>query len=110
MGLGDRLAVAFGRSPEAEIAGSGILANVSRHVRPPVVSGDQLKCLPPSGMPGNMAIVVEGHNFPSDVRSGGNIDLTAEVEHSVHFRPFGRADGTSGSVFQCFNCLSYCVL
>jgi hypothetical protein len=52
---GWRLTLDF--SLEAEIIGGGILANVSRHVRPPVVSGNQFERLPPSGMSGDMAVI-----------------------------------------------------
>jgi hypothetical protein len=85
-------------SPETEITGSGILADVPRHVQPPVVSGDQFKCFPPPGVSSNMTIVVECHDLLPDVSSGWNIDLTAEVEYTIHFQPFRRADGTSGDV------------
>jgi hypothetical protein len=54
-----------------------------------------------------MAIVVKRHNLPPDVSGRGNVDLTAEVKYSVHFRPFRGADGASGSGFQSLNHLSY---
>jgi hypothetical protein len=81
--MAGRLPLDFGL--ETKIASSSVLSNVPRHVRPPVVSGDEFECLPPSGMSSNVAIVVKGHDLPSDVSSRGNIDLAMEIEYSVHF-------------------------
>src|ERR1700676_2815273 len=86
---------------EAQIAGSGILTNVPRHVRPPVIPSDQLECLPSTGMTSDVTVMMESHYLPSDVSRGGNIDLTAEIQHSVRFRPFRRADGAGGGGLQC---------
>jgi len=77
---GWKLSLNFGA--DAEVAGGGVLTNILRHLRPPVIPAYQFQSFPPSGMPSNLTIMVQGYNFPPDVSSGGNIDLSAEVQYT----------------------------
>jgi hypothetical protein len=95
---------------EAEIAGSSVLTDVPRHVWPPVIPCDQFECFPSTRMPGDVTVMMESPYLPSDVSSRGNIDFTTEVQHSVCFRPLGRADRAGRSGLQCFDCLFHSIL
>jgi hypothetical protein len=46
--------------PETEIASAAILTYVSRHLWPPVGSGDEFECLPSSQVSGDVGVVVLG--------------------------------------------------
>src|SRR5580704_10595145 len=42
--------------PKAEIASATVLTYVPRHLRPPVGSGDELECLPPTRVSGDEGV------------------------------------------------------
>jgi len=50
-------------SPEAEITGTYILADIPRHLRLPVVLGHQFQCLPASGVSCDVGVVAKGYNL-----------------------------------------------
>jgi len=45
--------------PNAEVTGANVLSNVPRHLRLPVVSGDQLQCFPASGVFSDLCIMAQ---------------------------------------------------
>ena len=48
---------------ETEIAGTYILADVLRHLGPPVVPGHQFQCLLASRVPRNLGVMAKGYNL-----------------------------------------------
>ena len=72
-------------SSKAEIARGRVLADIPRHLWPPVISAYQFQRFPPSGVSGYQAVVMEGYDLPADVRSRRYIDLSVEVEDAFNF-------------------------
>jgi hypothetical protein len=60
-------------------------------------------------MPSDVTVMMESHYLLSDVGSRRNIDFTAEVQHSVRFRPLRRANEAGGSGLQCLDCLFHSI-
>jgi len=79
-------------SPEAEVAGGDISANVPGDVRPPVVPGDEFQGFKSASMPGYLHIMTEGDNASPEVRVQGDINATMEVEKTILFRSFSRLE------------------
>jgi len=55
--------VSPGFRPEAEITGTYILADIPRHLRPPVVPRHQFQCLPASGVTCDVDVVAKGYDL-----------------------------------------------
>jgi len=82
---GERLKLANRRTsprfcPEAKIASTHILADVPRHLGPPVVPGHQFQCLPASGVPCDLGVVAKGYDLSAQVQTPQYIYLPLETE------------------------------
>ena len=62
------------------VAGTGVLAYHTRHVRPPVALQDQLQSLPPPRMSCDQGVMVLCNNPSPKVCFVWNIDATIEQE------------------------------
>ena len=64
---------------DAEVTGGGVLTDVPRHPQPPVILTYQLQSLPSPRVSSNLTVMVQSHDFLSDVGSGRDVDFSAEV-------------------------------
>jgi hypothetical protein len=53
---------------EAHITSGDILANIPRHLRPPIVVRNQFQCFPPSAMSCNLGIMAKENNPLSEIK------------------------------------------
>jgi hypothetical protein len=63
---------------ETEIASATILTYVSRHLLPPVGSGDEFECLPSSWVSGDAGVVVLGNDSATEFGVLGYVDSVSE--------------------------------
>lgn len=82
-GLGNRERVEFSNWLMAEVACLAVLANVTRHLGPPIVVRDQLERLPVSGVASNLGVMVLQDDAIVQIRVVGDIDLVPEIEDLI---------------------------
>ena len=66
--------------PQTQVASTDILPYVPRHLRPPIVAGYHLQCLPPSRVSSEGGVMVKRDYATSELGVSRNIDLSSEQE------------------------------
>ena len=64
---------------QASIASGDVFADVTRHLRPPVISRHQLERFPPTTMSCDLGIMTKGNNPTSQICRVRDIDLSPEM-------------------------------
>jgi hypothetical protein len=68
---------------EAEVAGRDVLADVSGHVRPPVVPGYELQSFEPAGVACDLGVMAKGDYTAAEIGGRWHVDSPAKVQESV---------------------------
>jgi len=84
--------VALCLSLETLVAGGDLLANVARHVWPPVVPWGEFKRFEAACMSSNFGIVTEENNALAKVWRGQDMDAASKVEKAILFQPLSQLD------------------